>query len=120
MPVFTSRLELPPAVIALGFKVTIAPAGAPETDKLIVSAIPAVTAVEIVLESLPPWIMVKLEGDALMLKSFMTVKLAVTSWGAVIVTVVLAELGSATLPVQLLKLNPELGDAVIGTTVLTL
>jgi hypothetical protein len=104
VPVFTLRVELPPAVMAVGANETVDPAGAPETERLTVSATPAVTVVEIVLESLPPWIMVRLEGAALMLKSLMTVKLAVAVCGAVMAMVVLAELGSATLPLQLLKL----------------
>ena len=110
------KVELPPAVTDVGLNEAVAPPGTPETIRLIVPALPAVTAVEIVLEPFPPCVTVTLVGDALMLKSSMTAKFAVTLWGAVMVTVVLAELGSATSPVQLLKAKPEFGAAVIGTT----
>ena len=116
VPALTFKVELLPAVTEVGFKEALAPVGTPVTTRPMVPAVPAVTAVEMVLESLPPCAIVRLEGEALILKSLTTAKFAVTLCGPLIVTVVLAEFGSATLPVQLLNEYPELGEALIGTT----
>jgi hypothetical protein len=69
VPAFTVRVALPPAVTDEGFKLAEAPAGAPLTDRLTVSAVPETIAVEMVLLPVPFWFMVSVLGLAAMLKS---------------------------------------------------
>jgi hypothetical protein len=61
---------LPPAVTDGGLSDALAPLGAPETEKLTVSALPEVTAVEIVLVPEAPCARVKVVGLAEIEKSF--------------------------------------------------
>ena len=79
VPAPTVSVELPPAVTEVGLSVAVAPAGEPLTVRLIVSAEPLVTAVEIVDVPFAPCTSERLAGLALMEKSFAT--------GAVIVKV---------------------------------
>src|SRR5437660_11029045 len=67
---FTVSVELPPAVTDVGLSEAVAPVGAPETERLTVSALPEVTAVEIVLVPEAPCWSVKLAGLAEIEKSF--------------------------------------------------
>jgi len=69
VPVFTVRVELPPAVTDVGLNVAVAPLGTPETVRLIVSALPETSAVEMVLIPCVPCTRVKLEGVAEIEKS---------------------------------------------------
>ena len=100
---FTFRVELPPAVIALGFNETVDPAGAPETERFTVSQSPQLPRWK------SCWSRSALDnGQARGRCANAEVvddgrRLAVAVCGAVMVMVVLAELGSATLPLQLLK-----------------
>ena len=45
----TVKVELPPAVTEVGLSDDVAPAGVPLTERLMVSAVPETTAVEMVL-----------------------------------------------------------------------
>jgi hypothetical protein len=53
--VATERIELPPAVTDGGLNVPVAPAGSPLTERLTVCALPDVTAVVTVYDTLEPW-----------------------------------------------------------------
>src|SRR5882762_8397135 len=70
VPVLTVSVELPPAVTDVGLSEAVAPLGAPETERLTVSALPEVTAVEIVLVPEAPRTRLKLVGLAAIEKSF--------------------------------------------------
>src|SRR5712692_2416540 len=69
VPEFTVSVELPPVVTDVGLKEAVAPVGTPETVRLIVSALPETSAVEIVLMPCVPCTRVKLEGVAEIEKS---------------------------------------------------
>jgi hypothetical protein len=73
VPALTVRVELPPAVTEVGLSEAVAPLGTPETLRLTVCALPAVTAVEIVLEPEVPCARLKLVGLAEIEKSFTAV-----------------------------------------------
>ncbi len=62
----------PPAVTEVGLNDAVAPVGRPEALRLTVCALPEVTAVLIVLVPDAPCAMLKLDGEALMVKSFVT------------------------------------------------
>src|SRR5438045_3864018 len=70
VPAPTVSVELPPAVTEVGLTVAVAPAGVPLTLRLTVSAEPLVTTVE--MEDVPPapCTRERLEGLALIEKSF--------------------------------------------------
>jgi hypothetical protein len=65
-------VELPPVVTEVGLRVAVTPVGAPLTLRLIVSAEPLTSVVEIVLVPDPPCAIDKLEGFAEIEKSFVT------------------------------------------------
>jgi hypothetical protein len=65
----TVNVELLPAVTEGGLSDAVAPLGTPETLSATVPAVPAVTAVEIVLVLAVVCRMVRLDGEALRLKS---------------------------------------------------
>jgi hypothetical protein len=71
-PALTVRVEPAPAVTDVGLSEAVGPAGETKADRLTVAAFPVVTAVEIALAPLPPKLMLRLVGDAPMLKSFAT------------------------------------------------
>jgi len=73
VPAFTESVELPPAVIDVGLSDAVAPAGVPDTERVIAWALPLVTAVEIVLLPPVPWARVRLEGLAEIEKSSVVV-----------------------------------------------
>src|SRR5256885_4934410 len=70
VPAPTVRVELPLVVTEIGLSPADAPLGVPLTVRLIVSAEPLVSAVEMVEVPLWPWINERLVGLALMEKSF--------------------------------------------------
>ena len=70
VPEFTVSVELPPVVTEVGLKLALAPAGTPLTERLIVSATPVTTAVEMVLVPVAFWASVIELGDAEIEKSF--------------------------------------------------
>ena len=72
VPALTVSVELPPAVTEVGLRLADAPAGVPDTVRATVSALPEVTAVEIVLVPEPPGARLKLEGFAEIEKSLVT------------------------------------------------
>src|SRR2546425_387731 len=69
VPAPTVSVELPPVLTEVGLSVAVAPTGVPVTDRLIVSAEPLVTAVEMVDVPLAPWTNERLVGFAPMEKS---------------------------------------------------
>src|SRR5207237_3744436 len=71
-PVSTVKVELPPAVTEVGLSDDVAPAGVPLTERLMVSAVPETTAVEMVLVPVAFCASVSEEGLAEMEKSFAT------------------------------------------------
>lgn len=81
-------VEEPPEVTEVGLKLAEAPAGTPEMLNETVCAAPAVVAVLMVLVPLFPCTRFKLEGLALIEKSFvtapLTVKLTVVVWVALV------------------------------------
>ena len=83
MPVYTVKVELPPAVTDAGLSDAVAPLGAPVTARLTVPALPESIAVEIVLVPDVLGLRRKLVGTALIEKSLTT--------AAVIVTVTVVE-----------------------------
>src|SRR5438309_1834098 len=89
VPALTVRVEPAPAVTEVGLSPADAPLGVPLTVRLIVSAEPLVSAVEIVEVPLWPWTKERLVGFALIEKSFVsgaavTVKAAVVKCVAVV------------------------------------
>jgi len=84
VPAPTVSVELPPAVTEVGLSVAVAPAGAPVTVRFTVSAVPLVTAVEMVDVPLAPCASESVVGLALIEKSF-------GGGGAVTVTVTVVE-----------------------------
>ena len=66
----TINPELLPAITEAGWSDAVAPLGTPETLSATVSAEPALTAVDIVLVLPVVCAMVRLDGEALMVKSF--------------------------------------------------
>jgi hypothetical protein len=81
VPEFRVSVELFPAVTLVGLKLADAPAGTPLADRLIVSADPLVTAVEMVDVPLCPDVTVTLDGLALMEKSFVGVGVGLVQEG---------------------------------------
>src|SRR5438132_14095473 len=65
VPAPTVSVEAPPAVTEVGLRVAVAPAGVPLTVRLTVSAVPLVTAVEMVGGPLAPCSRGRLAGLAL-------------------------------------------------------
>ena len=84
VPALTLSVDVPPALTLLGFSEALAPDGAPLTVRLMVSAVPLTTAVEIV--EVPPvfWARLSEEGFELMEKSF-------AGGGAVTVSITVVE-----------------------------
>jgi hypothetical protein len=80
----TSRLSVapPPVVTDAGLKDAVAPLGAPETDRLIVSALPLSCAVNTLLDPLVPCTTLRLLGLAEIVKSgnAVTVSVTVVEW----------------------------------------
>ncbi len=72
-PLFSVRVELPPAVTEVGLNEADAPAGSPLTERFIVSALPDVTAVVTVVVPDEPALTETAEGEAAMEKSFVVV-----------------------------------------------
>src|SRR5436190_19196524 len=70
VPAPTVRVEPPPVVTEVGLSPADAPPGVPLTVRLIVSAEPLVSAVEMVEIPLWPWTKERLVGFALIEKSF--------------------------------------------------
>jgi hypothetical protein len=68
--VVTVIVDEPPAATDCGEKLTVAPAGAPDADRVTVCVVPLVTAVLIVLVPTCPAFTDSAEGEALMEKSF--------------------------------------------------
>jgi hypothetical protein len=66
----TVNVELLPAITEGGLSDAVAPLGTPETLRATVAAEPAVTAVDIVLVLAVVCTMVRLDGEALTVKSF--------------------------------------------------
>ena len=64
-----AELPLPGAAIGLALKLAVTPEGKPETDRETAELNPFETAVEIVLETEPPWATERLVGEAPRLKS---------------------------------------------------
>src|SRR5439155_337386 len=79
VPAPSVSVELPPAVTEVGLRVAVAPPGVPLTVRFTVSAVPLVTAVEMVDVPFAPCARERLAGFALIENSFAT--------GAVIVKV---------------------------------
>src|SRR5206468_10819795 len=89
VPAPTVRVEPPPVVTEVGVSAADAPPGVPLTVRLIVSAEPLVSAVEMVEVPLWPWTNERLVGLALMEKSFggggaVTVNETVVEWVALV------------------------------------
>ena len=89
VPAPTVRVEPPPVVTEVGLSPADAPPGVPLTVRLIVSAEPLVSAVEMVEIPLWPWTKERLVGFALMEKSFggggaVTVNETVVEWVALV------------------------------------
>src|SRR5215471_8902230 len=63
------ELPLPGAAMELGLKLAVTPEGNPETERAIAEFKPPLTVVEIPVVPLLPWLMDRLVGDALTLKS---------------------------------------------------
>jgi hypothetical protein len=82
LPTLTVRVELPPAATVVGLSDAVGPAGLTLAARLTLPALPT-CVVDIVLVPLLPCAMLKLAGEAPMLKS--------AGGGAVIVTVTLVE-----------------------------
>ena len=78
MPALIVSVEPPPAVTDVGLRVAVAPVGTPETVSEIVSALPEITAVLMVDGLDAPCARERLEGEALMEKSFTGVTVSVT------------------------------------------
>lgn len=72
VPALTVSVELPPAVTEVGLRLADAPAGVPDTVRATVSALPEVTAVEIVLVPEFPGARLKLVGFVEIEKSLVT------------------------------------------------
>src|SRR2546428_11886041 len=70
VPALTLSVEEPPATTDVGLRLAVAPDGTPETLRLIDSADPLTSAVEMVLAPLPPAARVSAAGFAEMEKSF--------------------------------------------------
>ncbi len=70
VPVLMVSVLEPPAVTELGLNEALAPLGRPDALRLIVCALPEVTAVLMVLVPDEPCVMLRLDGLALMEKSF--------------------------------------------------
>ena len=68
MPASTVNVEPVPASTLVELRDTVAPLGAPETLRLMIPAV-STTKVEIVLEPLVPGARLRLDGEALMVKS---------------------------------------------------
>src|SRR5438093_5186375 len=111
------RVEPPPVVTEVGLSPADAPPGVPLTVRLIVSAEPLVSAVEMVEIPLWPWTKERLVGFALMEKSFggggaVTVNETVVEWVALVpvpVTVIVYVPGVALPPP---RVSVELAPAV--------
>ena len=76
-------VELPPVVTLVGLKLAVAPLGKPLALKLTVCEEPVVSAVEMVLVPLAPWVTVTVVGLALMEKSpgpWVTVSDTLVEW----------------------------------------
>jgi hypothetical protein len=69
-PAASVSVDDPPAVTLVGTNVAVAPAGNPLAVSAIVSAVPAVTAVDTVVVPELPWTTLTVVGDALIEKSF--------------------------------------------------
>jgi len=69
-PTESVSVELPPAVTEAGLNEAVVPEGRPLALSVTDSAVPLVTAVEIVELAGPPWTAETLEGVALIEKSF--------------------------------------------------
>jgi hypothetical protein len=76
--VLTVRVELLPAVTDVGLREIVTPDGAPDAVSETVPAIPAATEVEMVLAPFEPGARLRLDGEALMLKSFVTAVVTVS------------------------------------------
>jgi hypothetical protein len=88
-------VELPPAATEAGTNPALAPAGRPEADNAIASALPETTAVLTAVEPEPPAVIETVEGVVPIEKSLsagtVTVSVTVVVWvaeGAVPVTVI--------------------------------
>src|SRR5260370_20209753 len=78
-------VELPPEVTLAGLNDAVAPEGSPLAERLTVCAEPLVVAVEMVLVPDPPCATERLEGEALMEKSFATGAVTVSVTGVLCV-----------------------------------
>jgi len=123
VPAPTVSVELPPVVTEVGLKVAVAPAGAPVTVRLTVSAVPLVTAVEMVDVPLAPCASERLVGLALIEKSFgggaVTVRVTVVecvALGAVPVTV-RVYVPAAAVPAPTVSVEPAPAVTEVGLSV---
>ena len=69
------KVELPPAVNAVGLRLAVAPEGTPEMDKETVCALPEITAVETVEVAEAPALTDKVDGETEREKSLVVVPL---------------------------------------------
>ncbi len=63
VPALKVKVELPPAVTAVGLRLAVAPDGTPETDKETVCALPEATAVETVAVAVAPAFTDRVDGE---------------------------------------------------------
>ena len=126
VPAPTVSVEPPPVVTEVELNVAVAPLGVPVTDRLIVSAEPLVSAVEMVEGPLWPWTKERLVGLALMEKSFggggaVTVNETVVEWVALVpvpVTVTVYVPGAALpAPSVSVELPPAVTDVGLNEAV---
>ena len=84
MPTLRVKVEPPPVLTLVGFRVALVPAGAPLADSEMLSAVPLTIAVLMAEVPLPPCWTETLVGLALIEKSFgtgaVTVRLTVVEW----------------------------------------
>ncbi len=78
VPALKVKVELPPAVTAVGLRLAAAPEGAPETDNETVCALPEVTAVETVPVAVAPVPTDRVEGETESEKSLVVAEPTVT------------------------------------------
>ncbi len=78
VPALKVRVELPPAVTAVGLRLAVAPEGTPETDKDTVCALPEVTAVETVPVAEAPVLTDSVDGETESEKSLAVAAITVT------------------------------------------
>jgi hypothetical protein len=126
VPAPTVSVEPPPVVTEVELSVAVAPLGVPVTDRLIVSAEPLVSAVEMVEVPLWPWTKERLVGFALIEKSFggggaVTVNETVVEWVALVpvpVTVTVYVPGAALpAPSVSVELPPAVTDVGLNEAV---